>query len=116
MSGLSMGTVYFSALEFFGVWLYLLVALAAGWIVLSILALRAAPPADRGKPRFIALLAGIAAALLTALLLPLWTDASFRHIAVLADYVALIGGAVGIGTAVGVALLPVLWLAGRTRS
>ena len=116
MSGLSMGTVYFSALEFFGAWLYLLVALAAGWIILAVLALRAAPPADRGKPRFIALLAGMVAALLTALLLPLWTDASFRHIVVLADYVALISGAAGIGMAVGIALLPVLWLAGRTRS
>lgn len=116
MSGLSMGTVYFSALEFFGVWLYLLAALATGWIILAVLALRAAPPADRGKPRFIALLAGMVAALLTALLLPLWTDASFRHIVVLADYVALISGAAGIGMAVGIALLPVLWLAGRTRS
>lgn len=116
MSGLSVGTIYFSALEFFGVWLYLLLALAAGWLVLAILAWRAAPPLDRDRPRFLALLAGIAAAVLAGLLLPAWTDAGFRHIAVLADYVALIGGAVGIGAAVGIALLPVLWLAGRTRS
>jgi hypothetical protein len=115
MSGLSMGNLYFSALEFFGIGLYLLMALAVGWVVLAILALRAAAPPDRRKPQFIALLVGLVAALLTALLLPAWTDAGFRHIAVLADYVALIGGAVGVGMAVGIGLLPALWLASRSR-
>lgn len=115
MSGLSMGNLYFSALEFFGVWFYLLMALAAGWMVLAVLAWRAAPPPDRARPRFLALLAGIVTAVLTALLLPAWTDAGLHHVAVLADYAVLIGGAIGIGAAVAMALLPVLWLAARPR-
>lgn len=114
MSGLSLGMLYFTALEFFGFWFYLLLALAAGWLVLAILAWRASPPENRARPRFLALLAGVVAAALAILLLPAWTDAGFRHIAVLADYVALIGGAVGIGAAFGVALLPVLWLICRS--
>ncbi|MCH2394504.1 hypothetical protein [Oceanibaculum sp.] len=116
MSGLSMGNIYFTALEFLGLWFFALLALAAIWAVLAVLALRTAPPPDRARPRFLALLAGIVAAILTALLLPAWTDAGFHHVAVLADYVLLIGGAAGIGAAVGIALLPVLWLAARPRS
>ncbi|MCC5857667.1 MAG: hypothetical protein JJT90_05910 [Ectothiorhodospiraceae bacterium] len=53
---------------------------------------------------------GVAAAVLTTLLLPPWTGAGLAQLSGLLDYAAVIGGGIGLGVAAGLALYPPLQL------
>ncbi|RIA55740.1 DUF5368 family protein [Dichotomicrobium thermohalophilum] len=108
-------TLFAIVQEALGIWLWVAIAAAALVVLLYIVAF-ARGVRFGGAPRLIASVLGIGAGVAAIVLAPMFTQATYRDLAGLVDWGALILAGIGAGVAVFLALLPLFaLLAGRRR-